>query len=431
MSTEVAAAVFPRRGLTLAEADARASRWFVHGALFATLILQRFCLYVGASPIYLCLIVFIVLLGWLLVTGRAALRPVPFGLFALAAAIGVVSTLVAVNTFDLRIPEVSFASLLSLLALYMGLVIGPTQRFDGSKVFDIFIRYVRLCAVLGLIQYVAQFAGIKLFSFMISLPALKPVLVEPLFNYWPILAYGSSVLRSNGFFLVEPSTFSQLLALGLLVDVFVRRELRFVPLYAGAYLVSYAGTGMLALGLTCALYPLVSPSGSGRILLFGILLLPLGAAVWAIFPDQFSALADRANEVQYEGSSGYARYVGQFSAFDAVWGETRTLIGYGPGSFERAVFYTPGSGNPVVKLFIDYGVFGLIAFLAFFVSALWRRDIMLVVLFAFVNFQFGGGNLLFPPFVILSAVLCIWSAPQALRRAATAEPSRAVTVRSS
>ena len=431
MSAASFAARPARPALTLADGDRRASRWFAHGAFIASLLLQRFCLYVGESPIYWCLLIFVAMLGWLLVTGRAAIRPVPFGLFAVTAAIGVVSTLVAVNSFDQRIPEVSFASLLSLLALYMGLVIGPTERFDGARVFDIFIRYVRLCAALGLVQYAAQFAGVKLFSLMVLVPSLKPILVEPLFNYWPILAYGSTTLRSNGFFLVEPSTFSQLLALGILVDVFVRRELRFLPLYAGAYLVSYAGTGLLALGLTCALFPIVSPSGSGKILLFGILLLAVAGVASVAFPDQFSALAGRASEVQYEGSSGYARYVGQFTAFSAVWGETRNLIGYGPGAFERAIFYIPGSGNPVIKLFIDYGVFGLIAFLAFIISALWRRDVVMVSLFSLINFQFGGGNLLFPPFVILSAVLCIWAAPQARRLAATAPPSRAMTVRSS
>ena len=394
-----------------ASVDERASRIFIHAGMIGCLILQRFGLYIGPSPVAWCLPIFLAALGWMLLTRRAAFRPVPLALYVAVAIAALISTLVAVNTIDSRVATVSVGSLVSLLILYVGFTVGPTRRFDASRTFDIFVFYVRLCAVLGIVQYLAQFGGVRLFSFMVSFPFLKPVLVEPLFNYWPILEYGSTILRSNGFFLVEPSTFSQLLALGILVEVFVRREWRWLPVYGVAYLVTYAGTGMLALAVTCVLYVLVQPRGSGRILVFGLAMLVLALIAALAFPAQFASLAGRATEVQYAGSSGYARYVLQFEAFDAVWGETRTLIGYGPGALDRATFYTPGSGNPIVKLFIDYGFLGLGTFTLFFIGSLWRRDIALVSLFAFVNFQLGGGNLMFAPFVVLSALLCIWAKP--------------------
>ncbi|QXQ07586.1 hypothetical protein KX816_06085 [Sphingosinicellaceae bacterium] len=414
----------PPRAATIAApstvvTDQRASSLFIHIGMFGCLCLQRFCIYLGGSPIYVCLPLFFAALAWMLVTRRGAFRPLPVALYGAVAVAALVSALVAANSSDTRISSFSIGSLMSLLVLYAGYTIGPTDRFDGRRVFDIFLFYVRLCAVLGIAQYLAQFAGIRLFSFLVSFPVLRPILVEPLYNYWPILEYGSSILRSNGFFLVEPSTFSQLLALGIVVDVFIRRDWRFLPLYAVAYLVTYAGTGLLALAVACVLSVVVAPRGSGRIILFGLAMLIVAAIVALAFPSQFASLAGRANEVQYAGSSGYARYMLQFDAFDAVWGETRTLIGYGPGALDRATFYSAGSGNPIVKLFIDYGFIGLAAFALFFITSLWRRDVALVSLFAFANFQLGGGNLLFAPFVVMSGLLCIWAAPQV---AGAAEP---------
>ncbi len=384
---------------------------FLHGTLFACLCLQRFCVYLGDSPVYIALPVFLVLLAWLLATGRAALRPSAVLLFGLVACVGIVSTLVALDSYDRRIGSISPVSLSALLILYIGLTVRPTVRFDVRQGFDVFIFYIRLCAVLGIAQYLAQFVGVRLFSFMLAVPALKPILVEPLFNYQPIVAYGSTVLRSNGFFLVEPSVFSQLLALGVIVEVFVRREWRYLPLYGVAYLFTYAGTGLLSLAVAAVMFLIVAPGRSPRILAFALFALVLGGVAAVTFPDQFGQLAGRSDELSYSGSSGYARYMNQFVILDAVQHETRTLIGFGPGSLERATFFTSGGTSAALKLYIDYGVFGLLSFSAFLIGTLWRREIAFVSLFVLVNFQLGGGNLLFAPLIVISAILCVWATP--------------------
>lgn len=390
--------------------DSFASALFLHGALIGCLCLQRFCLYLGASPIFIGFPIFLALVAWMLVTGRAEFRPVSLALFTLFAIEAIISALIAVNAPDPRVDGISIVSLFALLALYVGLTIRPTARFDGSRTWPIFIFYVRLCAVLGIVQYLIQFAGIRLFSFMLAVPALTPFLAEPLYNYHPVVGYGSSILRSNGFFLLEPSIFSQLLALGMLVDFFIRREWRFLPLYGVAYLFTYAGTGLLALSIACILYLLIDRRDVWRILGFAtlaLLLITIGALA---FPSQFSSLAGRSGELAASGSSGHARYMTQFDVIGALWGETRVLIGLGPGALERAAFYSEGGGNPALKLFVEYGLLGLLAFAAFFFTSLWRRPIAIVSLFLFVNFQLGGGNLLFAPLIILAAILCIWSA---------------------
>lgn len=392
-------------------ADRRASFVFLHAMFFASICLQRFCLYAGGSPIYFALPVFLAMLAWLLATGRGAFRPLIVLLFVGVAVAGIASTLVALNAFDMRVSGVSAFSLLSLLVLYVGLMVRPTNRFHGNLALPVFLFYVRLCAVLGIAEYFAQFVGVRLFSFMLAVPALTPVLAEPLFNYQPILAYGSTIMRSNGFFLVEPSVFSQVLVLGIVADFFVRREWRFLPLYGLAYLYTYAGTGLLSLGIAGALFIVIAPRQSPRVLLFAVIGIVLAVAASLAFPSQFGALAGRSDEIGYSGSSGYIRYVSQFDILRSISAETRTLIGYGPGALERATFYTRGGGSAALKLYVDYGLAGLLAFTAFIVAALWRREIALLSLYALVNFQLGGGYLVFPPLVILMTLICVWSRP--------------------
>jgi hypothetical protein len=395
-----------------AERDRRSSKVFVHIALIGCLILQRFCVFISGSPVYFCVPIFLGLLGWLWFTQRAELRPLSLALYLCFAAMGLVSTFVALNNPDVRLSGISIGSLLSLLSIYVGLTMRPTARFDSSVIFDILMLYIRIIAVCGIVQYLIQFAGIRVFAFMTVFPPLKPFLIEPFFNYHPVIHYGSDILRSNGLFLLEPSTFSQILVLGFLIDFFVRRDWHLMPVYALAYLTTYAGTGLLAFVIAAAMTIVIAPREAPRLAIFGAVGLLLMIVAAFLFPAQFAALAERGDELTATGSSGYARYVSQFGALDAILGETRTLIGYGPGALERAVFYPEGSGNPAFKLFVDYGLLGLIFFAIFFVATLWRSRLVLITLFLLVNFQLGGGNLLFPPLVILAAIVCIWAKPK-------------------
>ena len=404
----MAAAGESKAGRWQAEIDRRRSRLFVHLALITCLCLQRFGLIVGGGSVFFSLPLFLILLSVMLAAGYGRIRMVPLALFGLFALEGLITTLVALNIPETR-HQLSTLSLFSLLSIYLCLLIAPTGRFDRDGTMEIFLFYVRLCAVLGIAQYLLQFVGIRLFSFMLTVPALKPVLIEALYNYNPIISYGSSITRSNGFFLIEPSVFSQLLALGMAVEFFIKRQLKYLPLYGAAYLFSFSGTGLLALGITIAILLLTDRRYTRTILLF---LLSLGALAIAgafAFPDQFASLAGRAGEASYSGSSAYARYFAQFEFIGEYTDKTRSLIGFGPGAMERSGFYFSGSGNPGLKLFIDYGILGLILFASFLFLSLWRRDIAIVSVFCLVNFQMGGGNLLFPPLAILMAVLCIWS----------------------
>lgn len=387
--------------------SAHKSKIFVHGTLIACLILQRFGAMPGGSALFISLPLFAGLLGWGLVTGIATLRPRGVALYLAFASCTLISTLIALTAPDTRFGT-SITSLIAILLTYAFTMVGPSARFDRATVFRLFLAYTRFIAAAGIVQWLVQFVGIRIFSFMVTIPALKPVLVEPQFNFNPILHYGSTILRSNGFFLLEPSMFSQTLVIAMVVDYFVLGRVKFLPLYLVAYLLSFSGTGALTLALAIPFYACLSARNFGRVAGFviaGVVALVLGAFA---FPDQVGSLLSRTNELSYSGSSGYARFIGPFLPIATLSDEARILIGWGPGATERYLYFVEGTGNSIAKLILDYGVIGITAFMAMFVGTLWRRETAILTVLALTTFLVGGGYLLFTPMLVLLFLLCIW-----------------------
>jgi hypothetical protein len=392
----------------------RKSRIFVHGALIACLILQRFGAMPGGSALFISLPLFAGLLGWGLVSGIATLRSRGIVLYLVFASVALVSTLIAVTVPDARF-DTSLTSLLAILLTYGFTMIGPNARFDRATVFRLFLAYARFIAAAGIVQWIVQFAGIKIFSFMRTVPALTPILVEQQFNFNPILHYGSTILRSNGFFLLEPSMFSQTLVIAMVIDYFILGRVKYLPLYLVAYLLSFSGTGALTLALAIPFYACLSARNFGRVAGFviaGVVALVLGSFA---FPEQIGSLLSRTNELNYSGSSGYARFIGPFLPIADFSREARFLIGWGPGATERYTYYVEGTGNSIAKLITDYGVVGFAAFLAMYVGTLWRRETAILSVLALTTFIVGGGYLLFTPMLVLLFLLCIWGGSAADR----------------
>ncbi len=396
--------------------DAKATRLFLHIAFLSCLIFQRFGLVSGKSAIFLSTPLFLGLLVWITLTGRAVLRTrilVPFLAFT---AIAMTGSAIAYAFPDSRV-DVSLTSALSLIVNYAFLLIAPGHRFDREATFDVFTKYTRFIAAMGVIQYAIQYAGIKIFSFMVSFPFMTPILVEGLgYNYLPVTSYGSPIYKSNGFFLLEPSIFSQMLVLAVCVEFFVLRRLKFLPLYGVAYMVSYSGTGLLCLMIALPFFMFLFYRQASQLIWFGAAGVALVAMAAVALPSQFSALAGRSTEFTSSTSSGGKRYLGQLETLKAVIDEPRVLIGYGPGALDRASFLIPGTGGTIQKLIVDYGFLGMFAFFAFLLPAIWRSDISIIPLLSISLFLFGGGKLLAPYVIVLMALTCIWSGPPSQRR---------------
>jgi hypothetical protein len=405
-----------------ASSDETNSVIFAHLAFILGICMQRFGLLIGTGQIFFSLFGFFALVAWGSWVGLVRLRGPQILAFGLVIIWFLFSAVAAAESPDRGI-EISPASLAMVLVTNSIFLFGPSSRFSNDVVLPAFLFYVRLCAVLAIVQIALQFGGIRIFSFKDAIPALDPVLVESAYNQNAVEFYGSLNRRANGFFPMEPGALSQLLALGVVVDMFLLRRFKFLPLYAISYILTRSGSGLLVLVATFAIYPLIAPLKSLRVIAIGsIVALTIGTA-YLVAPEPFDPIVKRLDEFSSTKSSGYARYVAQLQTWDYLLQTDRVLIGSGPGGLERSPAYFGGSGNPALKLVADYGIIGLVIFLFYLLLSIFRKDNSMLALTMLVCYQLGGGNLAMAPFLIMMAMLCIWSQPPSARLRSVRRPA--------
>ena len=142
----------------------------------------------------------------------------------------------------------------------------PEQYKSTLQVFQILVM---ILSCLGVGQFVAQFMldGTKLIMFYGIIP---DIFFSNAVGYHTThtLEIGSSLLKANGIFLQEPGTFSQVTALGLLIEVLEFRRPRYLVVMTLGFLLAYSGTGLMMLALFLPLASLHhrqgSPSGLSR-----------------------------------------------------------------------------------------------------------------------------------------------------------------------
>ncbi len=189
--------------------------------------------------------------------------------------------------------RVSAPSLLLLVSMYIAYVFVVPD--ESNATFDstlrIFRRFALIVSVAGICQFFAQILipGEMLFTFDSFLP--KDLLSQH-FNYVIPVPGALELNKSNGFFLLEPSHFSQLVGLAIVVEmVFFRPSWRLAILALGL-LLSYSGTG-LAL---CAVFVplLLIRRGHGRT----ILMMIVGGFILLMFANllHLASTFDRLNE---------------------------------------------------------------------------------------------------------------------------------------
>lgn len=393
-----------------ASSDETNSVIFAHIAFILCICMQRFGLLIGTGQIFFSLFGFFALVAWGWRVNLVSIRGPQTLAFGLVVVWFLFSAVAAAESPD-RGVEISAASLAMVLVTNSIFLFGPSTKFSNEAVLPVFLFYVRLCAVLAIVQIVLQLGGIRIFSFKDAIPALDPVLVESAYNQNAVEFYGSLNRRANGFFPMEPGALSQLLAIGVVVDVFFLRRLAYLPLYALSYVLTRSGSGLLVLVVSLGIYPLIAPLKSLRVIAIGAAVALMIGTTYLVAPEPFDPIVSRLDEFSSTKSSGYARYVAQLQTWDYLFQTDRVLIGSGPGGLERSPAYFGGSGNPLLKLVADYGIIGLLIFLFYLVLSIFRKDNSMLALTMLACYQLGGGNLAMAPFLIMMAMLCVWSQP--------------------
>lgn len=382
---------------------------FTASTLFACLILQRFALPFGSLALSIAAPVGLLLMAWGVTTGVLS-----FDRRRLACFLGLFGIALLATALHDNMP-VSIAPRISLNSLvYWLLITGfATVRFatpmPEEEFFAVTSRWLTVVAAAGVIAFVGQFVGLTLFTFSHIVP--ERFLIEREYAVVDAIS-GTHILRANGFFLVEPSVFSQFMALAVIIEfLYFRRPLQ-MGLYAAGLLVSVSGTGWLVLvAFALSLVVTGSPRRMGKaVALVGVFALAVIIASM-VLPAITHGLLDRSNELSESGSSGYARFVTPFMAlFYVLHDVPRSLLtGLGPGASQDMLLPFRYWLNTPVKITIEYGVLGLTFYLGLLLTARRTTRQRLLVLPLMVLLMFTGGYQDFPP--VLFSVLLIMTVP--------------------
>ena len=187
---------------------------FASVLLGMTLLLQRFGLPLGGKSFSIVGPLGLALAGWYLARGVLALnrfRLMAYIAFACCVALGMAwQATRPVSVLTGFTGGADLDSLAQFLPLTAFAVLDFAEPVDEAAFFRMVTAWFGVIAAAGLAQFAAQFAGASLFAFTGLLPA--SLLIEHDYNL--IIPLGvDHLLKSNGFFLVEPSTFSQIMAL--------------------------------------------------------------------------------------------------------------------------------------------------------------------------------------------------------------------------
>jgi hypothetical protein len=297
-------------------------------------------------------------------SGRLRLEPRRFMLYLGVSAIIVAEQAFAVHAF-------SDTSLILMLALHLPYIFRLEGLDDPQLHLDRFINLTWIICLAGIVQYCAQFVIGSRYAFPIE-HFMPSSLITHGYNYLNPLRYGSTTYKSNGVVLLEPSFYSQLLAIGFGLEGAGRRRLTRLAGYAAGFVVSFSGTGLIMMAVILPTLMI----GYRRYSL--LLLLVIGGFTVIAFGESLGLglFLERSREFESTESSGYQRYVGPFMLFGQyLWGDPqRWLFGLGAGMMTRMtprpMFNAAETGW--AKLILEFGLIGSSAYFYFLYSCVFR-----------------------------------------------------------
>jgi hypothetical protein len=260
-------------------------------------------------------------------------------------------------------------SLLLLIAVHIPYIFEVPHSDDGARIIKFFLEIATVFALLGIAQYGLQFFVSPSYLFPIENFVPNTFIVQN-FNHQAAVEYASQEYRANGVFILEPSFFSQLLAVAIIAELCTLGRVSRLIIFGLALIASYSGTGLIVLAI-CLPLCLVAQRRWG-LLLVGVIGLIAMISLYEFF--HVGRALSRIGEFSSTRSSGYSRFIGGFYLFDQfLWNEPwRALFGYGAGAFtnyaERAHY---GVGEMALfKIVLEFGLVGGAAYFGFLFACL-------------------------------------------------------------
>ena len=359
----------------------------------------------------------------LVVLGRAALDLTntlllaAFTAFAVAAAAGIV-------TAPQTVTEVAPQSLFLIVTLYAVLCVAPVPLGNTRDVLYVYNTHMMVMGVLGILQFLLQFGGIRLFSFEGIVP--DALLIEFAYHVVNPTSYGSPWFKSNGMFFLEPSLFSQFTAIALAAEVILFRRPTFVVVFCLAIIASYSGSGLLTLATALVILSVFRPRYALFLFALAVAAILALAVLSKVAPHVYDYYTTRALEFQTSGSSGYQRYVSPYLLLGAVAEGWNIIVGYGPGAAEKFRLGFAYDVNALVKIVVEYGLIGGVLFFGFLFIAISKRGGGSFLIVLCMSWYFlGGGYQLTSCVVHTIAAFLVWSSWDAASVAEAGEQAAA------
>jgi hypothetical protein len=339
--------------------------------LVCMLFLQRFSLPFGATALHLDLVAIIFILLYQFLNGKVVIQYDRLWWFlALAFA----------NTCSLLL---NFKS--TMLTSYSQTLVGysfftlsrVSTRDQYQKTLQAFQFLVVLISCLAIVQFFAQLVldANKLVRFYGIVPDILLGGEESAtrgYNTSAKLSWG--LIKSNGIFLNEPSTLSQVTVLGILIEILEFRRPRYLLVMSLGFLFAYSGTGLMLLLLFLPLATL----RHDKALPYALLVVIFALALFATGVIELTAFTSRVGEFEAPGSSGFGRFIQPFwvaaKQFD-MEALQALLVGSGPGMAKTATHTWFGWADYMatwVKIFHEYGIIGSFILACFLASCLRR-----------------------------------------------------------
>lgn len=259
---------------------------------------------------------------------------------------------------------------------------------DSSAAVNFFCNLSAAIALLGVLQFALQFVVGRDLVFPIETWVPAGLRTQGYNNVVPLF-WGSSLYKANGVFMVEPSVFSQLCALGLIAELTTRDRWWRLAVYAGAMVVAYSGTGLMILAISLPLLVLVHQRWD--LVLKGLLLLLI--LVLLAEPLHLQVILKRVNEFNSTGSSAYERFVGWQHLFaDRLWNDPwRALFGYGAGSYFNAAQSYRAGEMAHAKIMFEFGIIGALLYFGFIFYCVFSSPAPLMLRVAIIVAYFMNG----------------------------------------
>ncbi len=388
-------------------ASVRAIRCAVVFALLATTVFARFGVNVGGESLPVSLAALYALLAALALAKHTRVDGTTTAIYGCVLLAAYVSWFI--NSSYASVDRSSPSSLLFIIALYLPFTVilrtSSTSHSEWRWTARAFSNIAMLCALAGVVQFFAQFFFKA--PWLIDFTPMLPDSIRNIGTYNTAIPVGD-LYKANGFFLREPSAFSFLMALAAIVEMNTEKRWKRITLFIFALLLTYSGTGVLAL-LIGLMFPL------GRNTLVRLVALVVGGGLLiTLLGDtlNLSFTVNRLQEFGSEHSSAYIRYIAPMhviaGSIDASpWS---AVFGQGPGSIQRTAQSFQAFDPTWAKLLFEYGLVGFTAMLALVIHALSQSRVPTqVAAVLFFSWLIMGGHLLSPDNVSMLYVLaCMW-----------------------